>query len=106
VREVNAKLAGKKVINAHDILCIRRVYSVQKDIEFCYIQNYATPRNSQVFIDRMVEKYEEDESFFNKTKRQFDQLKHSGANQLLNRTHRERCAGRLVLWADTVGPCS
>jgi hypothetical protein len=68
VREVNAKLAGKKVINAHDILCTRRVYSVQKDIEFCYIQNYATLRYSQAFIDWMVEKYEEDEPFFNKTK--------------------------------------
>jgi len=34
VREVNAKLAGRKTINAHDILCVRRVYSVQKDIEF------------------------------------------------------------------------
>jgi Putative DNA-binding domain/EC042_2821-lke REase len=75
VREVNAKLAGRKAINAHDILCIRRVYSVQKDIKFCYTQNSATPRYSQAFVDWVLKKYEEDESFFNKTKQQFDQLK-------------------------------
>jgi Putative DNA-binding domain/EC042_2821-lke REase len=75
VREVNAKLAGRKVINAHYILCIRRVYSVQKGIKFCYTQNYATPRYSQAFVDWVLQKYEEDESFFNKTKQQFDQLK-------------------------------
>jgi Putative DNA-binding domain/EC042_2821-lke REase len=75
VREVNAKLAGRKAINSHDILCIRRVYSVQKDIKFCYTQNYATPRYSQAFVDWVVQKYEEDESCFNKTKQQFDQLK-------------------------------
>jgi Putative DNA-binding domain/EC042_2821-lke REase len=75
VREVNTKLAGRKTINAHDTLCIRRVYSVEKDIKFCYTQNYATPRYSEAFVDWVVQKYEEDESFFNKTKQQFDQLK-------------------------------
>jgi hypothetical protein len=79
VREVNAKLAGRKAINAHDILCIRRVYSVQKDIKYCYTQNYATPRYSQAFVDWVVQKYEEDGSFFNKTKQQFDQLKQGAA---------------------------
>jgi hypothetical protein len=55
--------------------CIRRVYSVEKNIKFCYTENYATPRYGQAFVDWLVQKYEEDESFFNKTKQQFDQLK-------------------------------
>jgi Putative DNA-binding domain/EC042_2821-lke REase len=75
MREVNAKLAGRKTINAHDIFCVRRVYSVEKDIKFCYTQNYATPRYSEAFVDWVVQKYEEDASFFSKTKQQFDQLK-------------------------------
>jgi len=75
IREVNSRLVGKKAINAHDILCVRRVYSVQKDIKFCYTQNYASPRYSQAFIDWLVQKYDEDEKFFEKTKGQFDQLK-------------------------------
>jgi hypothetical protein len=54
---------------------VERSSSVEKDIKFCYTQNYATPRYSQAFVDWVVQKYEEDESFFNKTKQQFDQLK-------------------------------
>lgn len=75
VREVNIRLAGQKVINAHDILCIRRVHSIQKDIKFCYTQNYASPRYSQAFVDWVVQKYNEDKHFFQKNKERFDQIK-------------------------------
>lgn len=75
VREVNLRLAGKKSINAHDVLCIRRVYSVQKNISFCYTQNYATPRYSEQFVTWIVEQYQEDPSFFEKTKSKFDEMK-------------------------------
>lgn len=44
VKGVNARLAGRKTINMHDIICIRRVYEVQKNISFCYTQNFASPR--------------------------------------------------------------
>ena len=79
VREINTRLAGKKSITSHDILCVRRVYSVQKDIKFCYTQNYASPRYSQAFVDWLVQKYNEDTKFFEKTKDQFDQLKQNAA---------------------------
>jgi hypothetical protein len=79
VHEVNAKLAARKTINAHEILCIRRFYSVENDIKFCYTQNYAMPRYSEAFVDWVVQKYEEGETFFNKTKQQFDQLKRGAA---------------------------
>lgn len=75
VREVNSRLAGKRTINAHDILCIRRVHNVQKNIAFCYTQNFASPRYSQQFVDWIAEKYEVDNSFFDITKVQFDRLK-------------------------------
>lgn len=75
VREVNSQLAGKQAINAHDILCVRRVHSIQKDIKFCYTQNYASPRYSQAFVDWLLEKFNNDEAFFKKTKEQFDQIK-------------------------------
>ena len=79
VVEVNKKLAGRKAINAHDILCIRRVFTVQKEIKFCYTQNYATPRYSQAFVDWVIQRYEEDNAFFDKTKEQFDHLKQAEA---------------------------
>lgn len=79
VREVNKKFACRKSINAHDILCIRRVFTVQNEIKFCYTQNYATPRYSQAFVDWVVQKYEDDNAFFEKTKQQFDHLKQGAA---------------------------
>ncbi len=75
VKEVNVRLAGKKAINTHDILCIRRVFSIQKDIKHCYTQNFASPRYSQAFVDWVVSKYEEDNTFFESTKKQFDAIK-------------------------------
>lgn len=74
--EVNKRFAGRKAINTHDILCIRRVFNVQKDIKFCYTQNYATPRYSQAFVDWVVRQYDEDDGFFEKTKVRFDKLKY------------------------------
>jgi Putative DNA-binding domain/EC042_2821-lke REase len=75
VREVNRRLAGTKTINAHDILCIRRAYSVQRDVSFCYTQNYATPRYSDKFVDWIGDQFLADASFFDTTKIKFDELK-------------------------------
>lgn len=79
VKEVNSRLAGKKTINAHDIICIRRVYSVQKQIQFCYTQNFASPRYSQQFVDWIVQQYTGNKSFFEETRSKFDMLKAGGA---------------------------
>jgi hypothetical protein len=78
-RILETKLAGRKAINAHDILCIRRVYNIQKDIALCYAQNYASPRYSQAFVDWVVRKHREDGEFFETTKVQFDKVKAPGA---------------------------
>ena len=75
VREVNVRLAGKKSINSHDVLCIRRVYSVQKEINWCYTQNFASPRYTQQFVDWIVTQYEADPTFFEQAKMKFDELK-------------------------------
>jgi hypothetical protein len=96
--------AKRKAINAHDIFCIRRVYSVEKDIKFCYTQNYATSKYSEAFVDWVVQKYEEDESF-----RQNSSL--TTSNEVLskpapNPTHRKRHIGWLVRWPDKPGPYS
>jgi len=74
VREVNARLVPK-VITSHDIRCIRCVYSVQEEVKFYYAQKFASPRYSQAFVDWIVQKYNEDQTFFEKTKEQFAQPK-------------------------------
>jgi hypothetical protein len=75
VLEVNKRLQGSKIINSHNIICIRRVFEIQKDIELCYTQNYASPRYSEKFVDWIVSKYQEDSQFFVQTKEEFDKLK-------------------------------
>lgn len=79
VREVNSRLAGRRSITSHDILGIRRVYEIQKDIKHCYTQNFASPRYSQAFVDWIVTKFEEDSQFFEKTRARFDQFKAESA---------------------------
>jgi hypothetical protein len=75
VLQVNAKLAGKKTINSHNLICIRRVYSIQKDINFCYTQNFASPRYTQQFVDWIVDQYQSNDAFFEETRMKFDALK-------------------------------
>jgi hypothetical protein len=72
--EVNKRLEVRS-INSHDILCIRRVYNVQKDISLCYTQNFASPRYSQAFVDWIVRQYEADAEFFEKAKVKYDDMK-------------------------------
>lgn len=72
--EVNKRLKLRS-INSHDILCIRRVYNVQKDISLCYTQSYASPRYSQAFVDWIIRQYEADAGFFEKTKAEYDDMK-------------------------------
>jgi hypothetical protein len=75
VREVNVRLSGRKAINSHDLVCIRRVFEVQKDIVRCYTQNFASPRYSQQFVDWIVERFESDPTFFEETRSKYDLLK-------------------------------
>jgi hypothetical protein len=75
VREVNFKLVGKRTINSHDLICIRRVYGVQNEIKFCYTQNFASPRYTQQFVDWIVGQYSNDIAFFEKARISFDELK-------------------------------
>ena len=78
IRDVNVELAGKRTVNSRDIVCIRRVYNIQKEINFCYTQNFASPRYSRQFVDWIVAKYGEDDSFFEKARSAFDALKATG----------------------------
>jgi hypothetical protein len=75
VREVNKRIAGKRPINMHDIVCIRRVYSIQKQIRYCYTQNFASPRYSKQFVDWIVDQFEANNGFFDETRAKFDALK-------------------------------
>lgn len=80
VHEVNIRLADRKIITSHNILCIRRAFGTDKDSVFCYTQNYASPRYSQAFVDWIIEKYEEDSGFFEVTKASYDSTRTAKTN--------------------------
>ena len=75
VGEVNKQLSGSRKITTHDILCIRRVFEIQKNIEFCYTQNYASPRYSDKFVSWIVGEYDKNKAFFAETKEKYDKIK-------------------------------
>jgi len=75
IYEVNKRLHSKRTINSHNIICIRRVYQIQKDIKFCYTMNFTSPRYSEDFVDWIISQYDADTDFFEKTKLEFDRLK-------------------------------
>ena len=79
IREVNLRLGDRRSINSHDLICIRRVYAIQKQIQHCYTQNFASPRYSVLFVDWIVEQFEKNELFFDEARTRFDEMKEQGA---------------------------
>jgi len=75
IERVNEQLAGRRVINSHHIISIRRVHGVQKNIKFCYTLNFTSPRYSQEFIDWIADQFDKNERFFDEAKQQFDAIK-------------------------------
>jgi len=70
IKLVNERLGGRKTINAYDVLCVRRVYRIdEKTPQYYHKSKYASPQYSDAFVDWLVNCYEEDNSFFDKTRR-------------------------------------
>ncbi|MEA1907259.1 MAG: putative DNA binding domain-containing protein [Euryarchaeota archaeon] len=72
VHHVNERLSGKKHITAHDTLCVRRIYRIDESKpQFYYKSKFASAQYSEEFVDWLVERYEEDPLFFEKTRAQY-----------------------------------
>ena len=66
MEEVNTRLGGKKKINTFDLLCVKRVHSVEKQGAFFYKSRFGSPQYSGAFVDWLVEQYRQDAQFFEK----------------------------------------
>jgi hypothetical protein len=75
VNAVNEKLAGKKKINPRHAQAINLVHKVKENVKFCHTQKHASPQYSERFVDWIVKKYQEDETFFEVTREQGDKMK-------------------------------
>lgn len=76
---INAKLNGRCTITPFNILCIRRVFEIQKKLHFCYTQNHVSPRYSDAFVDWVIEQFESNPSFFSECHRAYLPLKEEAA---------------------------
>ena len=54
----------KSSVTSHHLQCIRRVHKVDANAVFCYHANYTSPTYSQMFVDWILERYDEDFDFF------------------------------------------
>jgi hypothetical protein len=73
---VNQRLEGRKSVNSHDILSVRRVYSVDEtNPEYVYKPKFSSPQYSDAFVDWLVRRYDEDQSFFDKAREKYKALR-------------------------------
>jgi hypothetical protein len=70
---VNERLPEGIKINQHDILCITRVFSIATQPRFHHQPRYGSPQYSEKFARWIVERYMEDETFFETTRHAFKQ---------------------------------
>ncbi len=75
VAEVNQRLEGKRAINSHDILCIRKSFPIDTDPNLCEQDRHGSPRYTQGFVDWIVTRFSADGSFFDKCRAQVDRPK-------------------------------
>lgn len=72
VHHVNERLSGKKHITAYDTLCVRKIYRIDESKpQFYYKSKFASAQYSEDFVDWLVERYDEDPLFFEKTREQY-----------------------------------
>jgi hypothetical protein len=67
VRHFGERQSEKK-ITTHDLLCIRRLHSVDTDPQFSYKGKYGSRQYSVAFIDWLVQQYAKDSTFFEQAK--------------------------------------
>ncbi len=76
VQLINERLGDKITINAFDILCVRRVYKIDKTKpQYCYEPKYTSPQYSEDFVNWVVKNYKNDSLFFDKVRKKYKKLR-------------------------------
>jgi len=77
VAAVNARV-GRELVNAHDILCVRRVHGIDNDDQLSHKTRFGSRQYSDGFVDWLVTSYETDESFFRAARDEYVRRLHAG----------------------------
>jgi hypothetical protein len=72
IEQVNKKLAGRRKINSHDVLCIRTIYKInERSPEYCFVSEFGPKQYSEAFVDWIIGRYEDDAKFFEKARKAY-----------------------------------
>jgi hypothetical protein len=76
VREVNARLDGRKV-NAFDVLSVRRIHEISEETrpDFVHVPKFGSPQYSDAFVDWLVDQDAKDPQFFAQAKARYVALR-------------------------------
>jgi hypothetical protein len=70
VIKLRERLPDNMVINSYDVYAIRKAYGVDENLEFYFKPKFGSPQYSGEFIKWILDRYEEDNEFFAKTRAQ------------------------------------
>lgn len=72
VATINAR-AGRPLVNAHDLLSVRRTHDVDSRDELFHKPRFGSPQYSDAFIDWLIASHRADSAFFDKAKAEYRQ---------------------------------
>ena len=75
IDEINKRLPEDVNINTYDTLAVRRVHDLDGNRVFCHQPKYSSLQYSNDFIEWILKQYREDNSFFEKARRDFYEMK-------------------------------
>jgi hypothetical protein len=74
---VNERLADKPPINIYDVLCIRKLYNIERRPEFYYKSKLWSPRYSELFVELIVKQATRHPDFFKRIRARYKARKDS-----------------------------
>jgi hypothetical protein len=74
VREVKNALPSGQKFNSFDVLAIRRVNNIDKNLKFVYKPIFSSPQYSIGFAKWIVDQFKNDQHFFRKTRAKYRSL--------------------------------
>lgn len=75
VELVNQRLNGRKMITPYDVLCVRTVSKIDDSKpNYYYKSKFTSPQYSGAFVDWLVEQFEKNNMFFEKSKAKYKEI--------------------------------
>lgn len=75
ISQVNKRIKDIK-INQYHLVSINNVYGTKENDSFCHNPKYSSTQYSTAYIDWIIEQYEKDNEFFDKSKQEYSKIRY------------------------------